>query len=135
MSKLEVSIKKAAESSGCSISRDLASTVAAHLEGGYVFIPRSDLPEVTGNGDLVEVNGENWCIEGVWENPLRWRERAMNYLTIAEYLEAGQSAARDKRQDELARELVSDGAYAYRFADEPLKLAIDRIIALEEAAS
>ena len=38
------------------------------------------------------------------------------------------------RRDQLARMLAEDDAYAYRFADEPLRLAIDLIIKLEGSA-
>lgn len=51
------------------------------------YVLKQDLPEVVVDGDLLCVNGENWAIEGVWETPARWREKALSYLAIAEHLD------------------------------------------------
>ncbi len=53
----------------------------------YVF--STDLPEVTYDSKhkIAEIDGESWHIDGVWKTPARWRQQAMNYLAIAEYLD------------------------------------------------
>lgn len=114
-----------------------------------IVIPRSELPEASTSSTrhkTVSVDGELWTIEGVWENPLRWRDKALNYLTIAEYLEsdaakeAEKNAARDKRRDEVLAELAHEAADANNYMEwDKLSVvsrrAIDRIIDLEVASN
>ena len=107
-----------------------------------ISIPKADLPEckiVERDGEVHVDCGSDW---GTW-NVMHldsMRKTALEYVAAWQTAEAWRSKQavlareRDKRRDELARELVEDAAYAYRFAEEPLKLAIDRIIDLESAA-
>jgi hypothetical protein len=109
-----------------------------------IVIPRSELPAVkraTRDENVYYVGSENICFTSV-ENARKW---VMADIAVWQFIEheasvlavqeAEKTAARDKRRDDLARDLVKDGAYAYRFADDPLKLAIDRIIDLEAASN
>jgi hypothetical protein len=130
----------------CAGNASLATDI---LIGEFVIIDRTETDhdeptEETVDGLVLAGSGPEFAEASVHHSPNWIRNRARNYLRIADYLEnrdailaareAEATAARDKRRDELARELVEDGAYAYRFAEEPLKLAIDRIIDLESAA-
>ena len=105
----------------------------------YILIAKSELPKcgvIERDGGHHVDCGSDW---GTWnvKHIARMRETALEYVAAwqtAEDWHCKQTTLELKlsnRRDELARELVEDGAYAYRFAEEPLKAAIDRIIELE----
>jgi hypothetical protein len=120
-------------------SRKPAEEATREIFAGYVLIPRADLPEckiTVRDGEHHVDCGSDW---GTWNVKHLDRMRDTSLEHIAAFVAATEWHSSTfprlaKRRDELARELVEDGAYAYRFAEEPLKLAIDRIIELESAA-
>lgn len=93
--------------------------------------------EYSANNDVEfwrrKVERDRESLEGRAKD-LAHAEAVLDFLEAKGASEDKGNAALDKRRDDLAREFVNDGAYAYRFAEEPLKLAVDRIIDLEEAA-
>jgi len=95
----------------------------------FVIIPRSALPTVKRSEhdkDTYYTGGEN-IVYTSEENARQW---VMRDIAVWQFI-ANEGKARATRRDDLARELVGDDAYAYRFAEDPLKTAIDRIIELE----
>ena len=95
----------------------------------YLLIPRADLPVVRDSEhdpNMYLTDGEN-VVYTSEENARMW---VMRDVAVWQHIVAKDDQIA-RRRDDLARELVQDGAYAYRFAEEPLKLAIDRIIELE----
>lgn len=93
-----------------------------------VVIQRAEIPAAWSESGYVMAGDYEAALCDDLSVDLAWRQ-ARECIAVALFLES--VAAKDKRRDELARELVSDGAYAYRFAEDPLKTAIDRIIELE----
>jgi len=64
-------------------------------------------------------------------------ETAAGHLDDAVLIADGLAAAAEltRRRDELAQNLVGDGAFAYGFADPELQRAIDMIIQLQDEAT
>lgn len=115
--------------------QDKAAALA--IESEYLFIRRSELPEVGRCGcgrEGVAVKGDCW--DGDDGNA---REAALEHLAVWQYREAKQDAANearmelDRRRDELAGEHF-EGAYDY-LPREGYRKAIDRIIELEKKAA
>jgi hypothetical protein len=111
---------------GFSIATDI-------LHEQFVIIHRDELPKASPNSEgNVEVEGVDHSVWPVSRaTATRARRDALESLSAAEAIEANLPDPIDARRDELARNLVGDGGYAYRFAEAPLKLAIDTIIELE----
>ncbi len=108
-----------------------SSLAAEVLADEFVVIPRSDLPDVKRSEhdeNTYLTDGENVVYTGE-DNAKMW---CLRDIAVWQFI-ATEGATRNNRRDELARELAGDGGYAYRFAEEPLKTAIDRIIELENA--
>jgi len=118
------------------------------IEAEYLFIRRSELPEVRiveySNAQVAEVTSPM----GVWSCPGHAesaRLGALEYLAAAEAIKAWQDKAGERelqrRRDELAREITEKayGAEAcitdYHNASNPVQVAIDRIIELERNAA
>lgn len=120
----------------CAGNASLATDI---LHEEFAIFPKPKVGEVTVPQDGYQyIDGKYFSSNSdvdYWKsaNPERWEHIAKLIAdaskadAVLEFLESGAH----RRRDELARELVNDGAYAYRYAEEPLKLAIDRIIELE----
>jgi len=115
--------------------QDKAAALA--IEAEYLFIRRSELPEVGNCGcssEAIEINGDCW--DGDDDNP---RKAALEHLAVWQYREAEKAAANEaqleleRRRDELAVEHF-EGAYHY-LPREGYRKAIDRIIELERSAA
>lgn len=146
MSKLQVSIYKGAAANGVRLSREDADAIAYHLTCGYAFIPRAETCDGEVKEDELGVavsagSGPEFAVGSTTDNPNWLRNRAINLLAIADYVEnrdeilatkeAEATAARNKRRDELAEDIFSAG---YTDLTAPAKNAINRIIDLEQAA-
>lgn len=115
----------------------------------HIVIPRSETcdggitEEATPNGITVKAgSGPESVYEFVHVNPNWLRNKAVNLLNVADYIEnreriladvgVAKAAALTKRRDELATEIFGARNYADLRAGAPA--AIDRIIELEDAA-
>ncbi|HEX9228120.1 MAG TPA: hypothetical protein VF885_16075 [Arthrobacter sp.] len=116
----------------------------------HIVIPRSEpvdgeiTEEATPNGITVKAgSGPERVYEFIHVNPNWLRNKAVNLLNVADYIEnrdaivaakeAEATAARDKRRDEIATELVGNPC-SYHTRTPAFSRAIDRIIELEDAA-
>lgn len=114
-----------------------------------ITINRSDLPEVRRDGYNVTVCGRTTYI-GHPDSARYYREDALRYLAIAEYLDA-QDAAKEtaemeaadklaKRRDEIAREVakraffVAFDSFTYQNHASLVQAAIDMIIEEQDEA-
>lgn len=110
----------------CAGNASLATDI---LHEEFVIIAKADLPAVKrseSDEHSYHTDGDNVVFTSE-ENARMW---VMRDLAVWQFL-VNEETGKACRRDEIARELVNDGTYAYRFADDPLKLAIDRIIELE----
>ncbi len=108
-----------------------AVNASREIAAEFVTIPKAALPGVKRSEHdehTYYTDGEN-VVYTSEDNAKMW---CLRDIAVWEFIKH-EGEATVMRRDELARELVNDGAYAYRFAEDPLKLAIDRIIELESA--
>lgn len=118
--------------------QDVAAALA--IEAEYLFIRRSELPKVEyierDGKTHVQVNGSEAGTWPVKNNAAANRRWGLEYLAasiaIQEWHEREAERALDKRRDELATELGCPGLYPTLIHNAPMKLAIDRIIELEQ---
>jgi hypothetical protein len=113
-------------------SRKPAEEATREIFEAFVIIPKADLPAVkrsehdenmylTDGENIVytgETNARMWCIRDV---------------AVWQFI-ANEQSARDKRRDELARELSPLRGATFRELSPAACNAIDRIIELEQAA-
>jgi phosphomannomutase len=136
-------------------SRKPAEEATREIFEGFVVTPRAE----TCDGEVVESESRGMVMAGSGPeyaeayknaNPNWLRNKAINFLNVADYIEnrdailaakeAAATAARDKRRDELARDIHTkvygsmSAAPGYANSNNALQEAIDRIIELESAA-
>jgi len=125
----------------------LKNTIAAvdAIQDEYILIRIDELPKAivaNRNGEPhVEVIGADW---GTWplkhpqNTPERQRRLALEYLAAERMIELWQKHeaedALTKRRDELAVEFGCPTTYSGITFNNPLRLAIDRIIDMEKNA-
>ena len=125
----------------CVGKTDLAAEV---ITEEFFVIPRAE----TCDGEVVERpgisavsagSGPEYAEAGIAANPNWLRNRAINLLNIADYIEnreailAAKEAARADRLDELARQFSGCATADYAGQPASTQLAILKVIELEEA--
>ena len=118
------------------LSRNIVLARVQTLDGE----PRED-----NAGDVIAGSGPEQAVASVVDNPNWLINKALNYLTLANYLEnrdeilaakeAEAQALRNVRREELVREFCGDEDAKYEYASETSLRAIDRIIELERNAA
>lgn len=123
------------------IPRRQDKAAAEAIEAEYLFIRRSELPKV----EIIDRDGiphvDVGSPHGTWAlgpktDPARNRSYGLEYLVVSEAIQEWHAREAEmrlyKRRDELAAELGCPGLYPTLIHNAPMKLAIDRIIALEQ---